>query len=120
MTDLQRPTPGDVETRSAPEVQIDGRRLRGVVPFNVESRDLGGWREKIDAHALDAADLSELVATVDHAGIPLGRFPEHPGDRGPRRRPALVGRAARVARRRARGSRARRPAGLVVADGRRP
>ena len=70
-----RPTPGDVETRSAPELTVEGRKLRGVIPYGVESRDLGGWREVIEPGALRAADLGDLVVTVDHQGLPLGRYP---------------------------------------------
>jgi HK97 family phage major capsid protein/HK97 family phage prohead protease len=73
-----RPVPGSVETRAAPDATaptIEGRRLRGVIPYNVESRDLGGWREVIEPGALRAAKLDDLVATVDHAGVPIGRHP---------------------------------------------
>lgn len=73
-----RPTAGSVETRTAPQTiapTVDDRRLHGVVPYNVESRDLGGWREVIDAGALDGANLDDLIANVDHAGVPLGRHP---------------------------------------------
>ncbi len=71
----ERPTAGAVEERQAPAVAVDGRRLRGVIPYGVESRDLGGWREVIEPGALRGANLDELVATVDHAGLPLGRYP---------------------------------------------
>jgi len=74
-----RPVPGSVEERAAPEVaapSVDGRRLRGVIPYGVESRDLGGWREVMEPGCLTGADLGALVATVDHAGIPLGRHPD--------------------------------------------
>jgi HK97 family phage major capsid protein len=71
-----RPTVGSVEERSAPEaLAIEGRKLRGRIPYGVESRDLGGWREVIEAGALRGADLSGLVARVDHAGVPVGRYP---------------------------------------------
>lgn len=70
-----RPTSGDLETRAAPTVVVDGRRLRGMIPYNVESRDLGGFRERMAPGCLRNADLSDLVATVDHAGVPLGRHP---------------------------------------------
>jgi phage head maturation protease len=45
------------------------------VPYGVESRDLGGFREVIMPGALDGAKLDDLVVTVDHAGVPLGRYP---------------------------------------------
>jgi HK97 family phage major capsid protein len=70
-----RPTPGQVEERQAPALEADGRRIRGRIPYGVESRDLGGWREVIEAGALNRADLGDLVATVDHVGLPLGRYP---------------------------------------------
>ena len=37
---------------------VDGRKLRGLIPYNVESRDMGGWREVIDPGALDGAVLT--------------------------------------------------------------
>lgn len=73
-----RPTPGALEQRSAPAdaaLALEGRRLRGLIPYGLESRDLGGWREIIDPGALEGARLEDLVATVDHAGVPLGRHP---------------------------------------------
>jgi len=70
-----RPVPGQLEERSEP-ITVDGRRIRGVIPFGVESRNMpGNWREVIEAGALRNADLSELVATVEHRGLPLGRHP---------------------------------------------
>lgn len=69
-----RPEPGKVETRHT-EITADGRKVRGVVPFGVESRDMGGWTEVIEPTALRAAKLDELIARVDHAGVPIGRFP---------------------------------------------
>jgi len=72
---VNRPTPGAVEQRTAPDAALEGRKLRGLIPYSVESRDLGGWREVIEPGALDGAKLEDLVATVDHAGIPLARYP---------------------------------------------
>lgn len=75
---MTRPTAGSIEQRSAPAtaaIAVEGRRLHGVIPYGVESRDLGGWREVIDPGALDGARLDDLVATVDHAGVPLARHP---------------------------------------------
>ncbi|HET8954270.1 MAG TPA: phage major capsid protein [Solirubrobacterales bacterium] len=73
-----RPEAGEVEQRSAPEdaatVRVEGNTLHGLIPYGVESRDLGGWTEVIEPGALDGADLSDLVATLNHAGVPLGRF----------------------------------------------
>src|SRR5215217_4586961 len=70
-----RPKPGELEERTAPELELDGRKIRGVIPYNIQSRDLGGWREVIERGALDRAKLDELVCTVDHAGVPIGRHP---------------------------------------------
>lgn len=74
MTD--RPSTGSVETRSQPEgLTVEGKRLRGLIPYGVESRDLGGFREIMAPGCLRGADLSELVARVDHGGVPVGRYP---------------------------------------------
>lgn len=74
-----RPTPGQLEQRTAPEPAatptVEGRRLRGRVPYGVESRDLGGWKEIMEPGCLRGARLDDLVATVDHAGVPIGRHP---------------------------------------------
>src|SRR5829696_4714451 len=77
---MNRPTPGQVEDRSAPVTDaaptVDGRRLRGIIPYGVESRDLGGYREVIDPGALANADLSDLIATREHDRARLlGRHP---------------------------------------------
>ncbi len=75
---MNHPQRGSIEQRSAPEqtaLTVDGRRLRGVIPYGLESRDLGGWREVMAPGSLREADLTGLVATVDHAGVPLARFP---------------------------------------------
>jgi phage head maturation protease len=69
-----RPTPGRVEERSAP-VEVDQRRIRGVIPFGQRSVDLGGYREIIEPRALDGANVDNLVCTVEHAGVPIGRHP---------------------------------------------
>jgi HK97 family phage prohead protease len=70
-----RPKPGAIEQRQAPDTTVDGKRLRGVIPYGVESRDMGGWTEIVEPTALRGAKLDDLVATVDHAGIPIGRYP---------------------------------------------
>jgi hypothetical protein len=78
LTDTHRPTAGTVEDRHAPvgdTLTVDGPRLRGRIPYGVESRDMGGWREVIEPGALSGARLDDLVATVDHAGVPIGRHP---------------------------------------------
>lgn len=70
-----RPAAGQVEERVAPQILVDGRRLRSRIPYGIESRDMGGWREVIEPGALRGAQLDDLVATVDHAGLPIGRYP---------------------------------------------
>ncbi|MBA3821916.1 MAG: HK97 family phage prohead protease, partial [Deltaproteobacteria bacterium] len=81
MSTVTRPQPGSVEQRTAPATAaavpiVDGRRLRGVIPYGVESRDLGGWREVIDRGALDGADIADLIATREHDRARLlGRHP---------------------------------------------
>jgi HK97 family phage prohead protease len=77
---VNRPTPGAVEERSAPQAStaptIDGRKLRGLVPVGVESRDMGGWREILDPGALDNVNLDDLIATREHdRSRLLGRHP---------------------------------------------
>jgi hypothetical protein len=74
---VNRPTPGQLEERSEP-LTVDGQRLRGRIPYGVESRDMGGWKEVIEPTALRGARLDDLVATVDHVGVPIGRYPRHP------------------------------------------
>jgi HK97 family phage prohead protease len=69
-----RPRAGQLEQRSEP-ITVDGRRLRSRIPYGVESRDMGGWTEVVDRGALDATVLDDLVATVDHVGVPIGRHP---------------------------------------------
>jgi uncharacterized protein len=73
---MNKPNPGDVETRSAPaELTVTGNKLTGLIPFGVESRDFGGWSEVIAPGALKAADLSDLVCTLNHDDSKLlGRF----------------------------------------------
>lgn len=62
-----RPTAGSVEERTLPTAPIvDGRRLRGLIPYGVESRDLGGFREVIEPGALRGARLEDLIATREH------------------------------------------------------
>jgi HK97 family phage prohead protease len=73
-----RPTPGALEERAAPDTAtptVEGRRLRGFIPYSTPSKDLGGWREVMEPGCLRGARTDGLVATVDHAGVPLGRHP---------------------------------------------
>jgi HK97 family phage major capsid protein/HK97 family phage prohead protease len=73
-----RPAPGSVEERAVTEgaPEVEGRRLRGVIPYSVESRDLGGFREVIEPGALAGADLSDLIVTREHDRSKLlGRYP---------------------------------------------
>ena len=78
MTTIEKPTTGQVEERSAPEaaeLTIEGNQLRGLVPYGVESRDLGGWSEVIERGALTHADEARYVRHPDHdASRLLGRF----------------------------------------------
>jgi uncharacterized protein len=69
-----RPQAGAEEVRTT-AVEVEGRRIRGVVPYGVESRDLGGWREIIEPTAFRNTKLDELRAVIDHKGVPLGRYP---------------------------------------------
>jgi phage head maturation protease len=73
---MSRPTPGDVEQRTSAGVATDGKRIRGVIPYGVESRNIG-FIETIRPGALSGAKLDGLYVTIDHAdrGIPLARFP---------------------------------------------
>ena len=48
-----RPTPGQIRNANTP-LEANGKRIRGVIPYNIESRDLGGWKEIIDPGALTA------------------------------------------------------------------
>lgn len=75
--DRARPAAGDLEQRDAPTAAptMDGPRLRGTIPYGVVSRDLGGWTEVIERGALANARTDDLVATVDHGGVPIGRHP---------------------------------------------
>lgn len=76
MSTIERPKTGEVEERQSPSaISVEGKRLRGVIPYGVESRDMGGWTEVIEPGALRGAKLDDLVATVDHAGVPVGRYP---------------------------------------------
>jgi len=75
METVKRPKAGEVEERQAPALEVDGKKIRGKIPYGVESRDMGGWREVIEHGALNRAQFDDLVVTVDHVGLPLGRFP---------------------------------------------
>ncbi len=71
-----RPKLGSLEERAAPDlVAADGKRIRGRIPYGIESVDMGGWREIIEPGALDSTSFDDLVVTVDHGGVPLGRYP---------------------------------------------
>jgi hypothetical protein len=74
MPDRTRPTVGEVESRTG-DLEVAERRIRGIVPYGVESRDLGGWTEVIEPGALRDANFDELRVVVDHRGVPLGRYP---------------------------------------------
>ncbi|MEJ7893537.1 MAG: phage major capsid protein [Solirubrobacteraceae bacterium] len=73
-----RPVAGEVEQRTLAEAapEVDGLKLRGLIPYGVESHDFGGWREIIEPGALTGADLSSLIATREHDRSQLlGRYP---------------------------------------------
>ncbi|HEY6775213.1 MAG TPA: HK97 family phage prohead protease [Thermoleophilaceae bacterium] len=72
---VKRPQAGEVEERQAPALEVEGRKIRGRIPYGTESRDMGGWKEIIERGALNRAELDDLVVTVDHVGLPLGRYP---------------------------------------------
>jgi phage head maturation protease len=71
---MDRPKAGQLEERAEP-ITLDGQKIRGLIPYGTPSRDLGGFTEVIHAGALDGARLDDLVVTVDHQGLPLGRYP---------------------------------------------
>ena len=70
-----RPTVGQVEERSLGDLTVEDRKLRGVVPYGQKSADLGGWFEVIEPRALHSTNFDDLIVTVDHHGLPLGRYP---------------------------------------------
>src|SRR4051794_38347256 len=66
----QRPTAGQLEDRAsvvpAAAPRVEGNTLCGLIPFGVESRDLGGWRERLAPGCLTGTVMDDLVATVNH------------------------------------------------------
>ena len=74
MIERTRPTAGEVESRTA-SVEVADKRVRGLIPYGVESRDLGGWTEVLEPTAFRNTKLDELRAVIDHQGVPLGRYP---------------------------------------------
>jgi hypothetical protein len=76
MAAASRPKRGEVETRTAPDLlATEDRKIRSRIPYGIESRDLGGFVEIIEPGALADTELDDLVVTVDHGGLPLGRYP---------------------------------------------
>lgn len=76
----QRDVQGVVEERSAPEdappPRLVGNKLVGLIPYSVESRDLGGWKERLAPGSLSNAAKESLVATLNHdVSRLLGRYP---------------------------------------------
>ena len=57
------------------DLSVSEKKIRGKIPYGTESRDLGGWTRVIEPTALRQAKLDDLVAAVDHAGVPIGRYP---------------------------------------------
>jgi HK97 family phage major capsid protein len=72
---FSRPEVGQVEERSLGDLTVEDRKLRGVVPYGQKSADLGGWFEVIEPRALHSTSFDDLIVTVDHHGLPLGRYP---------------------------------------------
>jgi HK97 family phage major capsid protein len=70
-----RPRVGQIETRSSDTLDVADKRIRGLVPYGVQSRDMGGWREVIEPTAFRNTDFSELRAVIDHKGVPLATYP---------------------------------------------
>ena len=70
-----RPHAGQIEERSGGGLEIEGRKVRGVVPYGIESRDMGGWKEIIEPTAFHQTRFDELRAVIDHKGVPLGTYP---------------------------------------------
>ena len=57
-------------------VRVEGNTLLGLIPFGIESRDLGGWSEQLAPTCLSNAVTDDLIATVNHdVSRILGRFP---------------------------------------------
>lgn len=55
--------PVEVEERGEGQTPL----IRGyAIVFNQESGDLGGFRETIDSRALDGADMTDVVAVMEH------------------------------------------------------
>jgi HK97 family phage prohead protease len=75
MATARRPKVGEVEERQAP-LEADGKRIRGRIPYGTPSEDLGGFVEVIERTAFRNTRLDNLVAVVDHAGVPLARHPD--------------------------------------------
>jgi len=76
----ERPSLGAVEERSAPieapPLRVEGNTLHGLIPYGVESRDLGGWKERLEPGCLSGAVTDDLIATVNHdVSRLLGRYP---------------------------------------------
>lgn len=75
---MNRPETGEVEQRSIPEgeLTVEGNTLHGLIPYGVESRDLGKWTEVMEPGSLSGARMDDLVATLNHdANKLLGRLP---------------------------------------------
>src|SRR5688500_1818473 len=75
MEAASRPKAGENEERQAPALEVDGKKIRGKIPYGVEPRDLGGFTEISERGALNRTKFDDLVVTVDHVGLPLGRYP---------------------------------------------
>lgn len=64
--DLERRVTGDVQIEKR-EGEDTSRRIVGyALKFNVLSRDLGGYQERISPNALDGVSLDDVVALFNH------------------------------------------------------
>ena len=89
MSNQNRPIPGQIEERQAPDLNADGKKIRGVIPYGVESRDLGGFKE---IHRTGRAEPCRPRRPRRHrrpCRPPDRPLSDDPGARGPLRRPAL-------------------------------
>lgn len=79
MSTITRPGAGELEQRTLPDAPaptVQGNTLHGLIPYGVESRDLGGFTEQIAPGALTAALKDDLVCTLNHdVSRVLGRHP---------------------------------------------
>ena len=62
------------ENLSAKTDESDSYIVEGYATTFDDAYDMGwGWSEKIDRHALDGADLSDVIFQYDHSGMVMAR-----------------------------------------------